>query len=126
MTTMVTSSTLLDAGDLSGLAHLLAGGELVAAQRPAACVWTPEKSLAAAVLASALIEISDHSGSPKREAAVAAELAWVRGEAGDHLYAFRRVCELLNLDAQWVRGAVDRWHAAGRRRRAQLSWRAAA
>ncbi|MBX3025792.1 hypothetical protein KF840_12870 [bacterium] len=126
MTKMVTSSILLEGNSIANLAHMLAGGEPVAAQQPAACVWSPEKSLAAAVLASALIEIRDHSGDPKRAALVAAELDWVRSDLVDHFYAFRHLCELLNLDPQWVRAAVERWHAAGRRRRAALSWRTAA
>ncbi|HSP99283.1 MAG TPA: hypothetical protein VL049_18845 [Candidatus Dormibacteraeota bacterium] len=126
MTKMATSATMLEGDSVAGLAHMLAGGEMVGAQRPAACVWSPEKSLAAAVLASALVEIRDHSGDPKHAAAVADELAWVRADTVDRLYTFRRLCELLNLEPQWVREVVERWHAAGRRRRALLSSRVAA
>jgi hypothetical protein len=126
MTKMETSAVLLEANSIGSLAHMLAGGETLATQRPEACVWSPEKALAAAVLAGALIEIRDHSGNLKRAAAIADELAWVRSDAVDDLYAFRRLCELLNLDPQWVRGIVQRWHAAGRRGRAPLNWRAAA
>jgi hypothetical protein len=126
MSKMVTSSTLLEGNSIPSLAHMLAAGEPVAAQQPSACAWSPEKALAAAVLANALSDIRDHSGDPKRAAIIADELAWVRSEADDHLYAFRRLCELMNLDPQWVRAVVDRWHATGRRRRAPLSWRVAA
>jgi hypothetical protein len=123
---MVTSSVLLDGSSIASPAHRHAVGELVPEQRSMACVWSPEKSLAAAVLASALIEIRDHAGDPKRAAAVADELAWVRSDAVDRLHAFLRICELLNLDPQWVRGVVERWYAARGRRRALLSWRAVA
>jgi hypothetical protein len=126
MTTMETSATLLEGNSIASLGHMLAAGEPVAAQQAEACVWSAEKALAAAVLASALIEIRDHSGNAKRAAIVADELAWVRSDAVDHLYAFRRVCDLLNFDPQWVRDVVERWHAAGRHRRALLSWRVAA
>lgn len=126
MTRMETSAVLLEGNSIPGLAHMLAAGEIVAAQRTEASTWSPEKSLAAAVLASALVEIRDHSGSAKRAAIVAGELAWVGSDAADRLYTFRRVCDLLDLDPQWVRGVVARWHAAGGRRRAQLCWRVAA
>jgi hypothetical protein len=126
MTKMETAAVLLEGNSVPGLAHMLAAGETVAAQQPVACVWSPEKALAAGVLASALVEIRDHSGDAKHAAIIAEELAWVRSDAADRLYAFRRVCELLNFDPQWVRDVVERWHAAGRRRRAPLSWRVAA
>lgn len=126
MTNMETSSILLDGAGVPDLAHMLAAGEPVLGQAWEPCVWSPEKALAAAVLASAMIEIRDHAGDPKRAEAIAEELAWVRAEGDDYLYSFRRVCELLNLDAAWVRAVVDRWYAAGRRGRARLSWRAAA
>lgn len=123
---METSATLLEGNSIAALGHMLAAGEPVAGQQAEACVWSPEKALAAAVLASALIEIRDHSGNPKRAKVVAAELAWLRSDAADHLYAFRRVCELLNFDPQWVLAVAARWHAAARRRRARFTWRVAA
>lgn len=125
-TTMETSSRVLETASIPTLAHLLAGGELLASQQPRACLWSAEKSLAAAVLAGALIEIRDHSGHPRRAAQVAEEMAWLRAEADDHLYTFRRLCELLNLDPQWVREVAERWHTENRRRRAPLNWRVAA
>ena len=126
MTTMQTSAILLEPSGLAGLAHMLAGGETLATQLPSASAWSAEKSLAAAVLASALIEIRDHSGHPKRAALVAEDLAWIAADASDHPYTFLRLCELLDLDPQWVRGVADRWHAAARRGRAALNWRVAA
>ncbi len=48
---------------LSVIDSLMAGGELLPAQLPVASHWSPEKRLAAAVLASALVEIRDHHGS---------------------------------------------------------------
>ena len=126
MTKMETSAVLLEGTSIPSLAHMLAAGEIVAAQQSGACAWSSEKSLAAAVLASALIEIRDHSGNGKRAPIIADELAWVRSDAVDHLYTFRRVCDLLDLEPQWVRDVVERWHAAGRRRRARLCWRVAA
>ena len=55
------------AADVPGLAvidHLMAGGEMVPAQLPSATNWSAEKKLAAAVLASALVEVRDHHGKP--------------------------------------------------------------
>lgn len=125
-TTMETSAVLLESRSIPSLAHMLAAGEILPAQQPAASAWTPEKSLAAAVLASALVEIRDHAGNPKRAALVAAELDWVHREDSDRLYAFRRVCDLLDLEASWVRAVVARWLAAGGGRRPLFTWRTAA
>lgn len=122
---METSAALLEGNSIAALGHMLAAGEPVAGQQAEACVWSPEKALAAAVLASALVEIRDHSGHPKRAARVLAELAWVRSDADDHLYTFRRTCELLNFDPLWVRAVAERWRAAARRRRARFTWRVA-
>jgi hypothetical protein len=107
------------------IAHLQATGEIVPAQTPSISDWSPEKSLAAAMLASGLIEIRDHLHNPSHRRLVAEDLEWVRSEAKDHLYSFERVCELLALDAAWVRAVVDRWCRAPRRRRI-ASWRSAA
>lgn len=127
MTTMMqTSSVVLGSDGVATLAHLLEGGAMLPVQQATACVWSPEKALAAAVLASALIEIRDHSGNPRHAVVVADEIAWVRSEAADHVHAFRRICELLGLEPAWVRAVVERWHAAGHRRRAKLTWRTAA
>ena len=105
--------------------HLLSGGEILPQQLPLSCFWSPEKTLAGAVLATALVEIRDHSDDPKRSRVVAEELAWIRSDANDRLYSFLRICELLNLDPEWVRAIAVRWHEAGRRLRPHLMWRAA-
>jgi hypothetical protein len=110
----------------SAIEGLLAAGEIVPAQASSVCIWSPEKSLAAAVLATALTEIRDHYGNPGRCNAIADELAWIRSDANDRLYSFLRVCELLNVDPDWVRETVNRWCEAGRRGRARFTWRGAA
>ena len=69
----------------SAIEGLLAGGEIVPAQASSVCIWSPEKSLAAAVLATALTEIRDHYGDPKRCRRIADELAWIRSDANDRL-----------------------------------------
>ena len=113
-------------GSGAAVEGLLAAGEILPAQLSSVCIWSPEKSLAAAVLATALTEIRDHQGNPKRWPRIAEELAWVRSDANDHLCSFLRICELLNLDPDWVRETVERWCEAGRRGRAPFVWRGAA
>jgi len=107
------------------LEHLQAAGEIVPAQMASRSDWSPEKSLAAAILASALIEIRDHSRNPSHRRLVGKELEWVASEANDYLYSFERICELLDLESAWVRAVVERWHTVSERRRTAC-WRKAA
>ncbi|HSQ01490.1 MAG TPA: hypothetical protein VL049_30070 [Candidatus Dormibacteraeota bacterium] len=100
--------SFLSAG-LSVIDGLMAGGELLPAQLPAATHWTPEKKLAAAVLASALVEIRDHHGSPAHRRRVAEALEWVALDDGSWAFSFVRLCELFSLEVEWVRGVVARW-----------------
>ena len=100
--------SFLSAG-LSVIDDLMAGGELLPAQLPAATHWTPEKKLAAAVLASALVEIRDHHGSPAHRRRVAEALEWIALDDGSWAFSFVRLCELFSLEVEWVRGVVARW-----------------
>ncbi|MGH7785773.1 MAG: hypothetical protein ACRERC_02845 [Candidatus Binatia bacterium] len=88
---------------------LMAGGELLPTQMPSPTHWSAEKKLAAAVLASALVEIRDHHGSPAHRRRVAEALEWVHGEDEDWPYTFLRLCALFGLEAEWVRAEVARW-----------------
>lgn len=96
---------------LSVIDDMMAGGELLPAQLPVASNWSAEKKLAAAVLASALVEIRDHAGSPAHRRRVAEAVAWVQADDVDWPYAFVPLCELLALDVAWVRGVVAGWLA---------------
>ena len=96
-------------GGLSVIDDLMAGGEMMPAQLPSATHWTPEKKLAAAVLASALVEIRDHHGNPSHRRRVAEALEWVALDDTEWPYSFLRLCGLFDLDPQWVRDVVARW-----------------
>jgi len=98
-------------GGLSVIDDLMAGGEMLPAQLPAATHWTPEKKLAAAVLASALVEIRDHHGSPGHRRRVAEALEWVALDDGEWPMSFVRLCGLFGLEVEWVRGVVAGWVA---------------
>ena len=100
--------SFLSAG-LSALDDLMAGGEMLPAQLPAASDWSAEKRLAAAVLASALVEIRDHHGSPGHRRPVAEALEWIAADASSWPYSFVRLCELFGLEVDWVRGVVASW-----------------
>jgi hypothetical protein len=96
-------------GGLAVIDHLMSGGELLPAQLPSATHWTPEKKLAAAVLASAMVEIRDHCGNPAHRRRVAEALEWVALDDTAWPFSFVRLCNLFDLDPEWVRGVVRRW-----------------
>src|SRR4051812_44383055 len=85
--------SFLSAG-LAVIDDLMAGGELLPAQLPKATQWTPEKKLAAAVLASALVEVRDHYGSPTHRRLVAEALEWIALDDADWPFSCVRLCEL--------------------------------
>lgn len=101
----------MGASDLAVIEELMSGGELLPSQLPTVSHWSPEKRLAAAVLASALIEIRDHHGSRAHRRRVTEALEWVAAEDGGWPFSFVRLCELFSLEVAWVREAVRRWIA---------------
>jgi hypothetical protein len=101
---------------LAVIEHLLASGEIVAAQQPDQRPWSPEKKLAAAVLASALVEIRDHHADPTHRKTVAEDVAWVFSDDGSWPFSFLRLCELFRLDPEYVRSRVRKWLSEPQRR----------
>lgn len=97
--------------DLAMLDHLMACGEMVAAQTPSPTNWTPEKRLAAAILASALTGVRDHAGERKYRRKLAEDLDWIRSDESEWPFSFLRLCDIFGLDAGWVRGVVQSWVA---------------
>jgi hypothetical protein len=100
--------SFLSAG-LAVIDNLMAGGEMLPAQLPAATQWTPERKLAAAVLASALVEVRDHHGAPGHRRRVEEALQWIATDEPDWPFSFVRLCELFGLEVEWVRGVVAGW-----------------
>jgi hypothetical protein len=107
---------------LAVIDHLMACGTLLPAQLPSATCWSPEKKLAAAVLASALVEIRDHHGSKGHRRRVAEAIDWVQSDDSEWPYSFLRLCGLFGLEPDWVRGAVNRWMATPRDARKPVSF----
>ena len=101
----------MDWSGTEALEELTAGGSMMPAQMPTWCFWSPEKRLAGAVLADALIEIRDHHGDPSHRRLIAEDLAWVRSNDARPPYSFIRLCQLLNIEPVWVRETVNRWLA---------------
>ncbi len=101
----------LASGEYLGvIQHLMAGAELLPSQTPSASPgWSPEKKLAAAVLASALMEIRDHRASARHRNQIAQTLCWIRSADTEWPFSFLRLCDLFSLDPEWVRGIVRRW-----------------
>jgi hypothetical protein len=113
------------AGSTPGLAvidHLMSSGTLLPAQLPSASCWSPEKKLAAVVLASALVDIRDHHGTRAHRRRVAEAIEWVRSDDGEWPYSFLRLCALFDLEPEWVRDAVGRWIATPRELRKPVTY----
>ena len=104
-----------DEDHLGVIQHLMASGQMVAAQLPSATNWTPEKRLASAVLSSALIEVRDQAGEPRRQQDVADTVEWIMCDDSEWPYSFVRLCQLFDLEPDWVRHVVRNWLHAGRK-----------
>lgn len=94
---------------LSEVENLMASGEMLPAQLPVQADWSPCKKLAAAVLASALVEIRDHSHDPAYRRRIEEDLEWIECGDVEWPFSFLRICDLINLDPEWVRANVHTW-----------------
>lgn len=101
----------LAANDLAVLDNLMAAGQMLSTQQPSASSWSPEKRLAAAVLASALVEVRDHHADRSYRRKIEQDLEWIDSEELEWPYSFVRLCQLFDLDPDWVREVVARWRA---------------
>ena len=104
-----------DEDSLGVLQHLMAAGQMVAAQLPTPSNWTPEKRLAASVLASALVEVRDQAGAPRRQQEVAETIGWIMSDDTEWPYSFLQLCQLFDLQPEWVRKVVRSWLQAARK-----------
>jgi hypothetical protein len=98
-----------NAVDLGVIEHFLASGEMVSAQLPSPSRWSPERKLAGAVLASALIEVRDRHGDPKYRRKVTEDLEWILSDDIDWPYSFVPLCHLFGLEPDYVREVVQGW-----------------
>ena len=98
-----------DTEQLGVLRALLTGGEILPAQLPSPSHWSPEVCLAAAVFEQAMADIRLRRPDGRDHIQVASAVRWVRSNDTAWPLSFRRVCELLRLDAGWVRESVFRW-----------------
>jgi hypothetical protein len=87
----------------------LACGEILAAQMPSPSTWSPEKRLAGAVLASALVEVRDRRGEVGYARRLREDLQWIRSDDTEWPYSFVPLCQLFGLEPSYVRQVVDRW-----------------
>jgi len=106
--------------------HLLAGGEMVAAQLPTASMWSPERKLAASVLVNALIEVRDHATSEPSRQRKADALRWIYSDNRTWPFSFLRLCEQFSLNPGWVRRIVRGWQEAMPRKKLATRFRHAA
>jgi len=110
------------ANGLAVIDGLMAAGEMLPTQLPVTTDWSPHKKMAAAVLASGLVEIRDHHGNRSHRRRVAEALEWVRADDASWPYAFVPLCELFGLETDWVREVVDAWIGTPRAARKPISY----
>lgn len=91
------------------LGHLLAHGTVVASLPPRSSTWSPEKRLAGAILASALVEIRDHQGDHGHGQSVRENLEWLAADDFEWPFSFVRLCQIFDLEPSWVRATVRCW-----------------
>lgn len=91
--------------------HFLSAGEMLPSQLPTASTWSPEKKLAAAVLASALVEVRDRHADKSYQRKVKEDVEWIFSEEAEWPFSFIRICELFGLEVDYVRGMVRKWLA---------------
>jgi hypothetical protein len=92
--------------------HLLACGEMVPGQLPSVSTWSPEKKLAAAVLAQALVEVRDRHADAAYRRRVREDLDWIFSDEVEWPFAFIPLCQIFGLDVDYVRGMVRTWMVA--------------
>ncbi len=94
---------------MSHVEHLMATGEMLPSQLPIQADWSPCKKLAASVLASALVEIRDHSHDPSYKKRIDEDLEWIECGEEEWPFSFLRICDLLDLNPDWVQMNVNHW-----------------
>ena len=99
-----------ESGDLDALLdRLLVPDSLTPAQLSSPSNWSPEKRLAGAVLAAALVGIRDHHRDPAYRAQVVEDLEWLAGTDNTWPFSFVGICQIFDLDPTWVHAQVRHW-----------------
>ena len=113
---------------MSEVENLMASGEMLPSQLPIQADWSPCKKLAASVLASALVEIRDHSHDSSYRRRLEEDLEWIECGEVEWPFSFLRICDLINLDPEWVKENVYHWLAVppGDRKKPATPYRQAA
>lgn len=93
----------------AALRDMLIGGEILAAQLASPSHWSPELRLAAAVMTQAMTDVRMRRRDGRDHIQVGATMRWINSNDSTWLLSFLRVCELLQLDPDWVRQTVRGW-----------------
>ncbi|HVN83245.1 MAG TPA: hypothetical protein VMW17_00215 [Candidatus Binatia bacterium] len=96
-----------------GIESLLTSGEILPTQLPSRSNWSPERKLAGAVFASALVEVRDRQGDPSYRLRVKRALEWIESEDIEWPFSFIPLCHLFGLEPEYVRSVVQRWVREG-------------
>ena len=93
--------------------ELLANDGITPAQLASPSRWSPQRKLAGAVLAGALVEVRDHYDNLKHRRDVRGTLAWISTNDVDWPFSFIPLCHLFDLDPDYVRNVVNGWLRTG-------------
>jgi hypothetical protein len=102
-------SATTDLSDFGVLESLAVGETFLPSQLGQPSSWSPEKRLAGAVLAGALVEVRDYAGHPAYRRRVDEDLRWIFRNDPEWPYSFCRICDLFGLETAWVRRVVRGW-----------------
>lgn len=91
------------------LREMIHAGGILPSQLPSVSNWTPEVRLAAAVLAQAIADVRWRRPDGRDRIRANAALRWLRSDDGHWPYSFLRICEMLQIEPEWVRDRVNGW-----------------
>jgi hypothetical protein len=100
--------------------ELMASSVQLPSQTPRQSTWSAEKRLAAAVLGTTLLELRERHDDPSRRRRIAESLEWIHSDEVEWPFSFLRLCDVFELDAEWVRGVVARWQQVSTKRRERM------
>ena len=96
-------------GSLFVIEEMMASAVQLPLQNASSSDWSPEKRLAAAVLGVTLVELRERSGEPSYQRNISESVAWIHSEEVEWPFSFLRLCDLFDLDPNWVRSVADNW-----------------
>jgi hypothetical protein len=106
---MTVSPFILETSGIEAIENLVASAAIIGTQLPGPSQWSPERRLAGAVLAAALVEIREHHQQRGYRRAIQQDLDWIFSDDTDWPFSFVPLCHTLAVEPEFVRARVHRW-----------------